>query len=120
MTAAYIQVLIHAVHGSLFPDVDPNAITWTGPPSGIVIVQSVITPHMITQSLLYTSLAISLFALFLVMLGKQWINRYIRSRGGSAADKNWDRQQKLDGLEEWHFYLVIESLPVMLQLAHCC
>jgi len=51
------------------------------------------------------------------MLGKQWVNRYLRNRGGSAADKSRDRQRKLDGFKKWHFHLVIESLPVMLQLA---
>jgi len=107
-TAAYMQILIHAVNGSLFPNADPNAITqWTGPPSGIVAV----------QSLLYASLVTSLFASFFAMLGKQWINRYLRNRGGSAVDKSRDRQRKLDGLERWYFRLVIESLPVMLQLA---
>jgi len=50
------------------------------------------------------------------MLGKQWVNRYIRNRGGSAADKSRDRQRKLDALEKWRFHLTIESLPVMLQL----
>ena len=102
-----MQVLIHAVNGSLFPDADPNAATWTGPPSDIVIV----------QSLLYASLATSLFAAFMAMLAKQWINRYLRNRGGSAAEKSRDRQRKLDGLEGWHLYLVVESLPLMLQFA---
>jgi uncharacterized membrane protein YczE len=51
------------------------------------------------------------------MLGKQWVNRYLRNHGGSAADKSRDRQRKLDGLQKWHFHLAIESLPVMLQLA---
>ena len=35
----------------------------------------------------------------------------------------WWFQQKLDGLEGWHFHLVIESLPAMLQfplLLPCC
>ena len=107
MTAAYMRILIHAVNASLFPDAIPDPITWAGPPPGVVTV----------QSLLYASLATSLFAAFLAFLGKQWINRYLRHRGGSAADKSRDRQQKLDGLERWHFQLVIESLPVMLQLA---
>jgi len=107
MTAAYMQILIHAVNGSLFPNADQNPITWNGPPSGIITV----------QSLLYTSLATSLFASFLAMLGKQWVNRYLRNRGGSTADKSRDRQLKLDGLERWHFRLVIESLPLILQLA---
>ena len=107
MTAAYMQILIHTMNNSLFSDVDPNAVTWTGPPQEIITV----------QSLLYASLATSLFAALLAMLGKQWINRYIRNRGGSAADKSRDRQRKLDGLEKWRFYLAIESLPILLQLA---
>ena len=107
MTAAYMKLLINAVNGSLFPDVDPGAIVWTGPPPGIVMV----------QALLYASLATSLFAAFVAVLGKQWVNRYIRNHGGSAADKSRDRQRKVDGFEKWHFHLVIESLPIMLQLA---
>jgi len=95
------------MNNSLFPDADPNTATWTGP-----------LPEVITaQSLLYASLATSLFAAFLAMFGKQWVNRYLRNHGGSAADKSRDRQRKLDGFEKWHFRLVIESLPAMLQLA---
>ena len=107
MTAAYMRILIHNMNNSIFPDADPNPTTWTNPPSEIVTV----------QSLLYTSLATSLFSAFLAMLGKQWVNRYLRNRGGSAADKSRARQRKLDGLQEWHFHLAIESVPVMLQLA---
>jgi len=102
-----MQILIHAADNILFSDVDPNSTTRTGPPRKFVIV----------QSLLYASLATSLFAAFLAMLGKQWVNRYLRNRGGSAADKSRDRQRKLDGLEEGHFHMVIESLLVMLQFA---
>ena len=107
MTAAYLRILIHNMNSSLFPDSDPSLVTWTGPPPEIVTV----------QSLLYASLATSLLAAFLAMLGKQWVNRYVRNRGGSAADKNRDRQRKLDGFEKWHFHLAIESLPVMLQVS---
>ena len=107
MVAAYMQILIHAVDSSLYTDADQNSTTWAGPPPEIVT----------TQSLLYASLATSLFAAFLAMLGKQWISWYLRNRRGSAADKSRDRQRKLDGLENWHFHVVIEGLPVMLQLA---
>ena len=103
-----MRVLIHALNGSLYPDADPlAAITWNGPAPEIVTV----------QCLLYASLATSLFAAFTAMLGKQWINHYIRNRGGSAAEKSWDRQQKLDGMERWYLRVVIEGLPVMLQVA---
>ena len=107
MSAAYLRILIHTMNNSLFPDVDLTSTTWNGPPPEIVTV----------QSLLYASLTTSLFAAFLAMLGKQWVNRYLRNRGGSAVDKSRDRQRKLDGLEKWHFHLAIESLPVMLQFA---
>ncbi|KAF9642485.1 hypothetical protein BDM02DRAFT_2091673 [Thelephora ganbajun] len=107
MTAAYMRILIHTMNNSLFPDADPNSIAWTGPPANIVTV----------QSLLYASLMASLFAAFLAMLGKQRVSRYLLNQGGSAVDKSRDRQRKLDGLKEWGFYLAIESLPVVLQLA---
>ena len=107
MTAAYLRILIHTMNNTLFPDADPSSTTWNGPPPEIVTV----------QSLLYASLTSSLFAAFLAMLGKQWINRYLRNRGGSAPDKSRDRQRKLDGLEKWRFHLTIESLLVMLQFA---
>jgi len=51
--------LIHAVNDSLFHDVDPGTISWTGPPPEIVNV----------QSLLYASFATLFFAAFLAMLG---------------------------------------------------
>jgi len=82
--------------GSLYPDADPlAAVAWNGSAPEIAIV----------QCLLYAILAASLFAAFVAMLGKQWINRYIH--GGSAAEKSWDPQRKL----------VMESLPAMLQIA---
>jgi len=102
-----MRILIHTMNNSLFPDADPSAIAWTGPPPEIVTV----------QCLLYASLATSLFAAFLAMLGKQWVNRYLRNHGGSAEEKSRDRQRKLDGFEKWNFRLIIEGLPVMLQLA---
>ena len=51
------------------------------------------------------------------MLGKQWLNRYLRHAGGSTVERSRDRQRKFDGLEKWSFHLFIESLPVMLQIA---
>ena len=70
MTATYIWILIHTMNNSLFPDADPSSTTWIQPPPEIVTV----------QSLLYASLTTSLFTAFLAMLGKQWVNRYLRNR----------------------------------------
>jgi hypothetical protein len=59
----------------------------------------------------------SLLAAFIAMLGKQWLNRYLRHTGGSMVERCGDRQRKCDGLERWPFHLFIESLPIMLQIA---
>jgi len=66
---------------------------------------------------MYASLLISLLAAFVAMLGKQWLNRYLRHAGGSMIERCGDRQRKCDGLQKWPFHLFIESLPVMLQMA---
>ena len=66
---------------------------------------------------MYASLLISLLAAFVAMLGKQWLNRYLRHAGGSVIERCGDRQRKCDGLQEWPFHLFVESLPVMLQIA---
>ena len=59
----------------------------------------------------------SLLAAFVAMLGKQWLNRYLRHTGGSVIERCGDRQHKSDGLEKWPFRMFIESLPIMLQIA---
>ena len=51
------------------------------------------------------------------MLGKQWLNRYLRHTGGSIVERCGDRQRKFNGLEKWSFRLFIEGLPIMLQIA---
>ena len=86
----------------------PTLSQWTGPPRAIVQV----------QALLFASLAISIFSAFLAMLGKQWLNRY-QSTGtqGSAIERSRNRQQKLGGIVVWYFDSVMESLPLMLQVA---
>jgi hypothetical protein len=66
---------------------------------------------------MYASLLISLLAAFVAMLGKQWLNRYLRHAGGSMIERCGDRQRKCDGLKKWPFHLFVESLPVMLQVA---
>ena len=50
------------------------------------------------------------------MLGKQWLNRYSRvEMRGSVIDRSRYRQRKMNGMVTWHFDLVMESLPLMLQ-----
>jgi hypothetical protein len=59
----------------------------------------------------------SLLAAFVAMLGKQWLNRYLRHTGGSMIERCGDRQRKSDGLQKWPFRMCMESLPIMLQIA---
>ena len=76
------------------------------------------TIRMKSQAILFASLGVTLFAAFIAVLGKQWILHYTRaSTWGSIADRGKERQIKFWGLKKWGFYLVVESLPVMLQLA---
>ena len=52
------------------------------------------------------------------MLGKQWLNRYVSvNMRGSAIERSQNRQRKLDGIVTWYFDYVMESLPLMLQVA---
>jgi len=106
-SVAYLHAILLALNQSAVPGEQVDApFTWTGPPQEIVHV----------SNLLYASLLISLFAAFIAMLGKQWLNRYLRHVGGSMTERCGDRQRKLDGLEKWSFRLLIEGLPIMLQI----
>ena len=108
-TAALLRVLIYKVDNTTFGDTIPVIPQpWTGPPRMIVQVQAI----------LFASLAASLFSAFLAMLGKQWLNRYASiDMRGSAIERNQDRQRKFDGIINWYFDHVMESLPLMLQAA---
>ena len=66
---------------------------------------------------MYASLLISLLAAFVAMLGKQWLNRYLRNSGRSMIERCGDRQRKCNGLEKWPLHFFVEGLPVMLQLS---
>jgi hypothetical protein len=105
---AYLRAILLTLNRSIVPDEDPAAPpVWNGPPAEIVT----------TSNLLYASLLMSLLAAFVAMLGKQWLNRYLRHTGGSMIERCGDRQRKFDGLEKWPFRLCMESLPIMLQVA---
>jgi len=70
------------------------------------------------QSILLASLSLTLFVAFVAVLGKQWIMYYTRATSwGNIADRGKERQTKLVGLQKWRLHLVMELLPVVLQLA---
>ena len=107
-TAALLRVLIYKIDNTTFGGDTPALPQWTGPPRMVIQVQCI----------LYASLAASLLSAFLAMLGKQWLNRYASiDMRGSAIERSQNRQRKLDGIIVWYFDHVLESLPLMLQVA---
>jgi len=107
-TAALLRVLIYKIDNTTFGGDVPALPQWTGPPRMVIQVQCI----------MYASLAISLLSTFLAMLGKQWLNRYASvDMRGSAIERSQNRQRKLDGIVAWYFDHVLESLPLMLQIA---
>jgi len=107
-TAALLRVLIHKIDNTSFGGEVPTIPQWSGPTNTVVQVQAI----------LLASLTVSLFSAFLAMLGKQWLNRYASiDMRGSAVQRSQNRQRKLDGVVVWYFDHVMESLPLMLQVA---
>ena len=90
------------------PDKPSSDSPWIGPDPTLVRIQAI----------LCASLAASLLAAFIAVLGKQWLDRYSQSdKRGSPIDRGWDRQRKMDGMATWGFRFVMQSLPLMLQAA---
>jgi hypothetical protein len=105
-TVALFRVLIDKIDNTTFGGDTPALPQWTGPPWTVVQVQCI----------LCTSLAASLLSAFFAMLGKQWLNRYTSvDIRGSTIERSQNRQRKLDGIVAWHFNLVLECMPLMLQ-----
>ena len=70
------------------------------------------------QALLFTSLALSLFAAFLAALGNQWLNQYASvDIRGSIIERSQNRQRKLDGVAGWHFDHMMGFPMLMLHTA---
>jgi len=108
MSYDLLVIIANSSLGNIPPGADLPFPQWDGPEPTVVHVQSI----------LYSSLAASLLAAFIAMLGKQWLNRYVRvDMRGSAIDRCRDRQRKMDGMVTWRFELVMEGLPLMLQAA---
>jgi len=81
---------------------------WTDPDPTVIHVRAI----------LYSSLAASLLAAFVAVLGKKWLNRYAQvEMHGSVIDRSRHLQPKMNGMVTWHFDFVMECLPLMLQAA---
>jgi len=105
---ALLRAILLTLNQSAIPGETP-----TVPPAQEASLSEIVT----ATGLMYASLLISLLAAFVAMLGKQWLNRYLRNSGGSMIERCGDRQRKCDGLKKWPLHFFVESLPVMLQVA---
>ena len=106
--SSYIMLTILANISLGHPPADLNSVLpqWAGPDPAIAHIEAI----------LYASLAASLLAALIAMMGKQWLNRYSQvEMGGSIIERNRHRQRKMNGMATWHFDFVMESLPLMLQ-----
>ena len=84
----------------------PTVPPWNGPSNTTIWV----------QSLLYISLALSLFAALTAVLGKQWLSHY--SSVGERGDidvRGAERHRKFTGLRRWHLRTILEFVPILLQ-----
>lgn len=62
----------------------------------------------------FTSLALSLSAALIAMLGKEWLTAYLASRPRPAHSHALLRQARLEGLERWWALHIIALLPSLL------
>ncbi|KAF8601220.1 hypothetical protein BDV93DRAFT_446284, partial [Ceratobasidium sp. AG-I] len=62
----------------------------------------------------FTSLALSLSAALIAMLGKEWLTAYLASRPRPAHSHALLRQARLEGLEDWWALHIIALLPSLL------
>jgi len=107
-TNALIRVMIYTMNNTAFGGEVPTVPQWTGTPPTMVQVQAI----------LVASFCVSLLSALLAMLGKQWLNRCAPANiRGTIIERSQYRQRKLDGMANWYFDHVMESLPLMLQAA---
>ena len=108
MSYALLTIIARTSLGEVPTGPDAAFPRWTGPDPAIVHVQTI----------LYSSLSASLFAAFVAVLAKQWINRYSRTEMcGSTIDRSRRRQRKMEGMVTWYFDVLMDSLILILQVA---
>ena len=102
------EILLNTTTGNTPASPPASVPQWSGPNPVIVKVLCI----------LCAMLCATLLASFLVMLGKQWLNRYRQSETHElTTDRCRVRERKLSGIEAWKFHIVMESLPLILQCA---
>lgn len=55
---------------------------------------------------------------FIAVLGRQWILYFTQATSlGNIVDRGKEHQAKLVGLRKWRMHLIMELLPIMLQIS---
>ena len=109
ITQALLQTIVVSLNASATSSLLVSTTpAWTGPSSTTIWV----------QSLLYVSLACSLFAALAAVLGKQWLSHY-QNIGVQGNDETCglERQRKFDALQTWYLRAILDVIPVLLQLS---
>ncbi|KAH7925963.1 hypothetical protein BV22DRAFT_989822, partial [Leucogyrophana mollusca] len=106
-TNALLMQVVHALNNTAFAGQNIEPPVWNGPGSVMIWVQSFI----------YASLSASLLAALGAVLGKQWLGQYRQKGLGMNDERGRRRQKKLDGAQAWHLRVVLEALPVLLQIS---
>ncbi|KAH7918114.1 hypothetical protein BV22DRAFT_917404 [Leucogyrophana mollusca] len=106
-TNALLMQVVHALNNTAFAGKNLEPPAWNGPGPTMIWV----------QSLIYASLSASLLAALGAVLGKQWLGQYRQKGLGTNNERGRRRQKKLGGLKAWHFHVVLEALPVLLQIS---
>ena len=81
-------------------------------------ITNVSSSAVAAQSILFASLAVTLFAAFITILGRQWILNYKEtSYWGMIVEEEKGYKPRFVGLQRWGLHFIMESLPFLLQLA---
>jgi hypothetical protein len=108
MSYDLLKIVASASLGNVSTGADAVFPQWTGPDPIMVHVQGI----------LCASLAASLLAAFLPMLCKQWLNRYaLVDTRESIINRSRRRQRRLNGVHNWRFNIIVESVLLLLQAA---
>ena len=101
-TNALLKILVIKIDNTTFLLQEAALLVWIDPSSTTIWI----------QTLAYMSLSSSLLAAFGAVLGKQRLGHFKMSRFGRGAlyERCERRQQKLDGLESWHFSTILGPL----------
>ena len=107
MNHTLLKIVASAALGHIPTGADAAFPVWKGPDSSVVRVQAI----------LYSSLAASLLAALLAMLGRQMLSGYAAVGRGSVIFRGRQRRRNMDVMATWKFARFVACLQQILQIA---